>query len=201
MAMLWPLPVIFVAQDLITFNARTKLRDSTAFELFAANEMLATMAPVLWTHPEADMCQVLDSNSSVDIINLCKPKSTYSRIFSQQRAQLRSLLPMGTQIVARHVRRALNEECDLMSKELLDHPGVRAKLDAYTAARFGTLPAVVRLAPPPRARERVTVAVRAHDKKVFPNARATSGAYVHATLRRPAAYVNLESGAAAAHAL
>ena len=201
MAMLWPLPIIFVAQDLITFNARTKLRDSTAFELFAANEMLAVMAPTLWTHPEADVCQVLDSSSAVDIINFCKPTSTFSRIFSQQRAQLRSLLPTGTQIVARHVRRALNEECDLLSKELLHEHGVRAKLDDYTAERFGASPGVVQLTPPPRARERVTVAVRAHDKKVFPNMGYTARAYVNATLRRSPANVDLEGGAAGLHAL
>ena len=44
MIFFWPLPVVIIVQDLITYNARSKLQDSTAFELFALNEILCVAA-------------------------------------------------------------------------------------------------------------------------------------------------------------
>ena len=184
MAMMWPLPVLFVAQDLITFNARVKLTDSTAMELFGANEMLAVMTPLLWRFPQLDVCQILDSTAATDIINFCKPSATNSRIFSQQRTQLRALLPAATQVVARAVRRNDNRECDTMSKELLAHATTMATLRSICAERFGVSPAIVQLAPPPGARERMTVATRAHDQHDFPSAMRTRDAYTAASIRR-----------------
>ena len=184
MVILWPIPVVFVAQDLITFNARSKLKDSTAMELFAANEMLCTCAPLIWAQLELDACQILDSTAAGDIISFCKPRSTYCRVFSQQRTQLRALLPASTQVVARAVRRHLNEECDTMSKYLLSEESTMVTLRRLLTQRLGRTPAIVVLTPPPGARQRMTVAVRAHDKHDFPSAIVTRGAYTAATLRR-----------------
>ena len=71
-----------------------------------------------------------------------------------------------------------------MSKHRLNEAATMATLQHMLTQRFGATPTIVTLTPPPGARARMTVAVRAHDKQDFPAAIVTRGAYTTATLRR-----------------
>lgn len=201
MIFFWPLPVVIIVQDLITYNARSKLQDSTAFELFALNEILCVAAPLLFEMPNMDVVQITDSTAARDIATLCRPHGTFERILLQQRLQLRRLLPASVQVVCRSVLRTENKETDLMSRLDLGVPSdsLVPLLRPLLRERLGGDPTIISVEPPRGARERMTLCTRAHDHGTFPEEWRMRDSYTLAHLRRYSASGQLRAGQRGAH--
>jgi len=159
--------VVLVCQDVITFNARIKLQDSTAMEYFAVNETVRALQPLICrVHP--DIVHVQDSSSSVAIISKCKPHGVFERLLSQMRCQLLRSLPRDVQFAARHVTREFIPDCDYLSKypvftDTGEPTRFFAGFELLLHSRLQFAPKILFIPPPDGARQRMTILIRAKD--------------------------------------
>ena len=158
---------VFVMQELITWNARSKLQDSTAVELFALNETIAAMLPII-QRLKPDMIHIQDSYSSVNIVNRCRPHGIFERLLSQQRCSLLQHVPTQCQWTARHVTRDYIPDCDYLSKFIVfnNQGGPTQHYQGFynlLCQRMGFAPSVIPVRVKRSSRDRINILVRAHD--------------------------------------
>ena len=165
---------VLVIQNGFTFNARTKLKDSTAVEYFAVNEMLWAFRHLISTL-SPDIVHVQDSAASISIINLCAPKGRLERLLAQQRSQILHLLPKSIQTVGRHVHREFIPDCDFLTHNCIFQHG--SPTPAYEefyqllANRMGFHPTVHLVQPETNTRQRINLLVIAaeHPDRIPPS--------------------------------
>jgi len=162
---------VYYTQGFTTAHARSCLNDSTAAELFAANESLL-VACSLRARLDIDILQVGDNTAARDIANTSKAHQAAERALFYQRCALRDLMPPTTVAVHQN-NRSLNTESDILSRvNVLGPFSATTRLQAAEAlatiseclrTRFGRTMRMRSLSPPDirSARARMSIAVKA----------------------------------------
>ena len=166
---------VLITQDYLTPNTRNSLRDSTAVELVASNELVIWVAPLLQLL-ETDMMNVTDSTSSKGICMGGRSRGAAEReLYAQRCASLDRLAQTAPDaaVITHAVRRGRGKEADLLSRCVVcqDHPAgfsrepeAEDELIELFSARFGRPMQLVFKEPPEGGAQRLTAVLRRHER-------------------------------------
>ena len=130
---------VYLSQDLIPFMVRKVLEDSTAAEMFAANEAYALMLPVI-AATGVDVIQLVDNDASRSIMETGKAHGAAERLLYEQRCRILDQSPPASVCVPVWISRARNWETDDLSKHLyisVEGISLRGARGANGRARLG----------------------------------------------------------------
>jgi hypothetical protein len=108
---------VYLSQDLIPFMVRKVLLDSTAAELFAANEAYSMMLPIV-AATGVDVVQLVDNDASRSIMETGRAHGAAERILYNQRCRIMDTSPQASVCVPVWISRDRNWETDDLSKHL-----------------------------------------------------------------------------------